>query len=102
MQALAHVPLRSASFKLLVGTALFLSLAVASTLASAVPTSPISTQAPGYLRVVEQDYEVTALFDGYNDLSPGQQLNLDQSRIRALLADSYGRYRRPNSVPVIH
>ncbi|MDB5979270.1 MAG: fold metallo-hydrolase [Pseudomonas sp.] len=61
---------RSASYKSLVGT-FFLSLAVASTLASAEPTPPIGTQAPGYFRLAVGHYEVAALFDGYNDLSRG-------------------------------
>ncbi|PNG39035.1 MBL fold metallo-hydrolase [Pseudomonas asplenii] len=44
------------------------------------------TQAPGYFRLALGDYEVTALFDGYNDLSPKLLQGMSQSQIRALLA----------------
>jgi glyoxylase-like metal-dependent hydrolase (beta-lactamase superfamily II) len=44
------------------------------------------TQAPGYFRLAVGDYEVTALFDGYNDLSPKLLQGMSQSQIRALLA----------------
>lgn len=36
----------------------------------AQPPAPIHTQVPGYFRLAVGDYEVTALFDGYNDLGP--------------------------------
>jgi glyoxylase-like metal-dependent hydrolase (beta-lactamase superfamily II) len=71
--------------RILTGTALLLSLAAASTRATAEPTPLIGNQSPGYFRVAVGDYEVTALFDGYNDLSPSLLLNLDQKRIRTLL-----------------
>jgi glyoxylase-like metal-dependent hydrolase (beta-lactamase superfamily II) len=44
------------------------------------------TQVPGYFRLALGDYEVTALFDGYNDLSPKLLQGMSQSQIRALLA----------------
>ncbi|VVQ10759.1 hypothetical protein PS925_03416 [Pseudomonas fluorescens] len=44
------------------------------------------TQAPGYFRLALGDYEVTALFDGYNDLSPKLLQGMNQGQIRALLA----------------
>jgi len=44
------------------------------------------TQAPGYFRLALGDYEVTALFDGYNDLSPKLLQGMSQAQIRALLA----------------
>lgn len=44
------------------------------------------TQAPGYFRLALGEYEVTALFDGYNDLSPKLLQGMSQSQIRALLA----------------
>ncbi|WP_460372817.1 MBL fold metallo-hydrolase [Pseudomonas sp. Tul1A2] len=44
------------------------------------------TQAPGYFRLALGDYEVTALFDGYNDLSPKLLQGMSQGQIRALLA----------------
>lgn len=46
----------------------------------------VGTQAPGYFRLAVGDYEVTALFDGYNDLSPKLLQGLSESQIRALLA----------------
>ncbi|WP_347911940.1 MBL fold metallo-hydrolase [Pseudomonas grandcourensis] len=45
-----------------------------------------ATQVPGYYRLAVGDYEVTALFDGYNDLSPKLLHGMSQSQIRALLA----------------
>ena len=44
------------------------------------------TQVPGYFRLALGDYEVTALFDGYNDLSPKLLQGMSQGQIRALLA----------------
>ncbi|MGE1175383.1 MBL fold metallo-hydrolase [Pseudomonas sp. BW7P1] len=46
----------------------------------------VGTQVPGYFRLALGDYEVTALFDGYNDLSPRLLQGMSQSQIRALLA----------------
>jgi glyoxylase-like metal-dependent hydrolase (beta-lactamase superfamily II) len=73
--------------KKLIASALLCSLLAISSIASADPTPQVDTQTPGYFRLAVGDYEVTALFDGYNDLSPGLLLNLDQKRIRELLAD---------------
>ncbi|HSC80880.1 MAG TPA: MBL fold metallo-hydrolase [Chitinolyticbacter sp.] len=52
----------------------------------AAPVAARHDQAPGYFRLALGDYEVTALYDGYNDLSPGLLLGLDPTRIQALLA----------------
>jgi glyoxylase-like metal-dependent hydrolase (beta-lactamase superfamily II) len=57
-----------------------------STLAQAQAPAPQHAQAPGYFRLAVGDYEVTALYDGYNDLSPGLLQNMSKERIRALLA----------------
>ena len=54
--------------------------------AQAQAPAQIGTQVPGYFRLAVGDYEVTALFDGYNDLSPKLLKGLTQSQIRALLA----------------
>ncbi|WP_263264759.1 MBL fold metallo-hydrolase [Pseudomonas sp. RIT-PI-S] len=61
-----------------------LALAVAS-LAQAQPVAQVKTQVPGYFRLAVGDYEVTALFDGYNDLSPDLLQGLSKDAIRALL-----------------
>lgn len=55
-------------------------------LAQAAAVPALKTQAPGYFRLAVGDYEVTALFDGYNDLSPGLLQGMSPERIRALLA----------------
>lgn len=55
-------------------------------LAQAQPVPMVKTQAPGYFRLAVGDYEVTALFDGYNDLSPELLQGMSPERIRALLA----------------
>jgi glyoxylase-like metal-dependent hydrolase (beta-lactamase superfamily II) len=55
--------------------------------ASALAQAPqVGTQVPGYFRQALGDYEVTALFDGYNDLSPKLLQGMSQGQIRALLA----------------
>ncbi|MBV4487135.1 MBL fold metallo-hydrolase [Pseudomonas sp. SWRI153] len=62
-------------------------LAVMVVTAGAMAQAPqVGTQAPGYFRLAVGDYEVTALFDGYNDLSPKLLQGMSQSQIRALLA----------------
>lgn len=63
-----------------------LAVALASGIASAQAPAQVGSQAPGYYRLAVGDYEVTALFDGYNDLSPKLLKGLTQSQIRALLA----------------
>ncbi|MFK3973421.1 MBL fold metallo-hydrolase [Pseudomonas sp. NPDC087358] len=63
-----------------------LGLALCSTLALAQPPAQQKTQAPGYFRLAVGDYEVTALFDGYNDLSPKLLKGMKPEQIRALLA----------------
>jgi glyoxylase-like metal-dependent hydrolase (beta-lactamase superfamily II) len=68
-----------------VGT-LGLAVALASGISMAAAPAQVGTQAPGYFRLAVGDYEVTALFDGYNDLSPKLLKGLTQSQIRALLA----------------
>ncbi len=42
-------------------------------------------QVPGYFRQAVGDYEVTALFDGYNDLSPELLKGLSPEKVRGLL-----------------
>lgn len=62
-------------------------LAVMLAMSGAMAQAPqVGTQAPGYFRLALGDYEVTALFDGYNDLSPKLLQGMSQSQIRALLA----------------
>ena len=62
-------------------------LALALTSLGAQAQAPLqATQVPGYYRLAVGDYEVTALFDGYNDLSPKLLEGLSQGQIRALLA----------------
>ncbi|MFI8223707.1 MBL fold metallo-hydrolase [Pseudomonas sp. NPDC085632] len=62
-------------------------LTCALVISSAMAQAPqLGTQAPGYFRLAVGDYEVTALFDGYNDLSPKLLQGMSQSQIRALLA----------------
>lgn len=61
-----------------------LSLLLACGTAMAQAPEQQKTQAPGYYRLAVGDYEVTALCDGYNDLSPKLLNGLTQSRIRAL------------------
>lgn len=63
-----------------------LSLLLASSAAMAQAPAQQKTQVPGYFRLAVGDYEVTALFDGYNDLSPKLLQGMTQSKIRALLA----------------
>lgn len=63
-----------------------LAAALMSGVAMAQAPAQVGTQAPGYFRLAVGDYEVTALFDGYNDLSPKLLKGLTQSQIRALLA----------------
>ncbi len=65
---------------------LLLGLTLFSTAVFAQPPAQVKTQAPGYFRLAVGDYEVTALYDGYNDLSPTLLKGLDPSKIRALLA----------------
>lgn len=63
-----------------------LAVTLASGMAAAQAPAQVATQVPGYYRLAVGDYEVTALFDGYNDLSPELLKGLTQSQIRALLA----------------
>ncbi|WP_320726558.1 MBL fold metallo-hydrolase [Enterobacter sp. 118C5] len=46
----------------------------------------VKQQVPGYYRLAVGEYEVTALFDGYNDLSPSLLHGLSDDKIRKLLA----------------
>ncbi|WEJ74857.1 MBL fold metallo-hydrolase [Pseudomonas sp. PSE14] len=62
-----------------------LSLLAAAHAQAQAPAAP-RTQVPGYYRLAVGDYEVTALFDGFNDLSPGLLLGMSPERIQALLA----------------
>lgn len=56
-------------------------LALALTSLGALAQAPLQgTQVPGYYRLTVGDYEVTALFDGYNDLSPKLLEGLSQAR----------------------
>lgn len=61
-------------------------LALFSGIASADAPPQQKTQVPGYHRLAVGDYEVTALFDGYNDLSPDLLKGMSPGQIRALLA----------------
>ncbi|SDT08685.1 Glyoxylase, beta-lactamase superfamily II [Pseudomonas asplenii] len=45
----------------------------------------VRQQVPGYFRQAVGDYEVTALFDGYNDLSPELLKGLSPEKVRGLL-----------------
>jgi glyoxylase-like metal-dependent hydrolase (beta-lactamase superfamily II) len=63
-----------------------LGLALCSGLATAQPPAQQKTQVPGYFRLAVGDYEVTALFDGYNDLSPKLLQGMKPEQVRALLA----------------
>jgi len=76
--------MRHSFSSLLAGCSVLLAVSTGSALAEA--PAQIKTQAPGYFRLAVGDYEVTALFDGYNDLSPKLLQGLSQSKIRALLA----------------
>jgi len=60
-------------------------ISLACTAAIAAPPQ-IKTQAPGFERLAVGDFEVTALYDGYNDLSPDLLKGLSPSKIRALIA----------------
>src|SRR5207244_3981286 len=63
-----------------------LALVLGSAVAAAQPPAQQKTQAPGYFRLAVGDYEVTALFDGYNDLSPKLLKGMKPEQIRAMLA----------------
>ncbi|MDB6142463.1 MAG: beta-lactamase [Pseudomonas sp.] len=63
-------------------------LLTASAAQAAVPAQ-VKTQVPGYFRLNVGNFEVTALFDGYNDLSPDLLKGLSPSKIRALLARNH-------------
>ncbi|MFV3340614.1 MBL fold metallo-hydrolase [Pseudomonas sp. NY15349] len=54
----------------------------------AQPPAPIHTQVPGYFRLAVGDYEVTALFDGYNDLGPSLLEGLAPEKIRQQLVEN--------------
>jgi len=69
-----------------VGLSVLTTLALGSTIAVAQPVAQHKTQVPGYFRLAVGDYEVTALFDGYNDLSPKLLQGMAPEKIRALLA----------------
>lgn len=58
----------------------------------------IRQQVPGYYRLVVGDFEVTALFDGYNDLAPSLLKGLSPEKVRALLArQAIGPHRMPTT-----
>ncbi len=57
-----------------------------ATQAGAAPPAQVRQQAPGYQRLAVGDYEVTALFDGYNDLSSSLLKGLSPAQLRAQLA----------------
>lgn len=71
---------------LLFSSLLTVSAGIAPFAAQADVPAQVKTQAPGYQRLAVGDYEVTALFDGYNDLGPTLLKGLSQKEIRALLA----------------
>lgn len=68
------------------------SLFFAGTTWADVPAQ-IKQQVPGYYRVAVGEYEVTALFDGYNDLSPTLLQGLSPDAVRKLLAQQKNRCR---------
>ncbi|MFC4277780.1 MBL fold metallo-hydrolase [Achromobacter aloeverae] len=57
-----------------------------ATHACAAPPAQVRQQAPGYQRLAVGRYEVTALFDGYTDLSSGLLQGLPPEKVRELLA----------------
>lgn len=63
-----------------------LGIALSSGFAAAQAPAQQKTQVPGYFRLAVGDYEVTALFDGYNDLSPKLLQGMKPEQIRAILA----------------
>ncbi|GLK88018.1 MBL fold metallo-hydrolase [Pseudomonas turukhanskensis] len=74
------------TFNILFAPLLVLGASLAPLAAQATPPAQLKTQAPGYQRLAVGDYEVTALFDGYNDLGPTLLKGLSQKEIHALLA----------------
>lgn len=54
--------------------------------ATADAPAQVRQQVPGYYRVAVGGYEVTALFDGYNDLSPDLLHGLSSREVRKMLA----------------
>lgn len=72
------------SFRILLVSAALLSANVSW----AQPPAPIHTQVPGYFRLAVGDYEVTALFDGYNDLGPSLLEGLAPEKIRQQLVEN--------------
>ena len=63
-----------------------LAVALCSGVALAQAPAQQKAQVPGFFRLAVGDYEVTALFDGYNDLSPKLLKGMKPDAIRALLA----------------
>ncbi|RJX82588.1 MBL fold metallo-hydrolase [Pseudomonas sp. LS-2] len=62
------------------------SVFLAATVVHAQAPQQVRQQVPGYYRLAVGEYEVTALFDGYNDLSAGLLKGLSKEKIRALLS----------------
>ncbi len=54
--------------------------------AHAAPPSQVRTQAPGYYRMMVDQFEVTALYDGYIDLVPKLFKYTSAREVRGLLA----------------
>jgi len=54
--------------------------------ASAAPVAKQTAQVPGFYRMALGDFEVTALYDGYVDLDPGQLKGASAEDIQSLLA----------------
>ncbi|QXI30558.1 MBL fold metallo-hydrolase [Pseudomonas vanderleydeniana] len=66
--------------------------------AMAQAPAQVQQQVPGYFRQAVGEYEVTALFDGYNDLSPGLLKGLSPEQIRGLLKrQAIGSERMPTT-----
>lgn len=69
-------------------TAIALSSLLLISSAWADAPAQIAQQVPGYYRLAVGQYEVTSLFDGYNDLSPSLLKGLSANKIRELLAEN--------------
>lgn len=71
--------------KYLLGCTLGLALSIHGGASWAQPEQQ-KTQVPGFERLAVGDDEVTALYDGYNDIAPSLLKGLEASKVRALLA----------------
>ena len=58
----------------------------------------VKQQVPGYYRLAVGEYEVTALFDGYNDLSPALLHGLSGDKVRELAGRTWDATRKTERV----